>query len=83
MVTSKIIEGLQILEKYRDSDSYNIGAEHDTIYAYRTDRPVQQPDLNRMIELGWSQEDKLGEPDENGEFYAGQYNPKSSWFRFT
>lgn len=35
-MTKDIIEGLLILEKYRDDpDGYSVGAEHDVIYAPR------------------------------------------------
>lgn len=88
MKTKDIIEGLVILQKYRDSqDGFETGAEHDMLYAYPTDRPVEQPDLDRLIELRWSQEDTLDNADEDdeddGEFKASQYNPESSWYCFT
>jgi hypothetical protein len=82
MKNSAVIEGLQILEKYRDKpDGYDLGAEHDVLYAYRTDRPVEQPDLDRLIELGWFQEEvDYGDDDETGgEFAAKHYDPEESW----
>lgn len=85
MQTAKIIEGLTILEKYRDKpDGYNTGAEHDVVYAYETDKPVEQPDLSRMFELGWRQEEPLPDEsedigDDTVEFHVRRYNPRSSW----
>ena len=84
MRTTAIIEGLQILEKYRDKeDGFNCGAEHDVLYAYATDKPVESDDLNRLIELGWFQEEQHSEYQEdeetNGEFAAKHYDPEESW----
>lgn len=85
MTTKGIVEGLLLLEKYYDADTagYNTTAGYKKIIAYSTSRPVSQPDIERLIKLGWYQEDKLGEPDEDGNFHAGQYNPDSSWYCFT
>jgi len=59
MRTSAIIEGLQILEKYRDKpDGYHCSAEHDVLYVYATDRPVSAVDLDRLSELDWFQSDE-------------------------
>lgn len=81
MQTRAIIEGLTILQKYRNSqDGYDCGAEHDVLYAYATDRPVEQPDLDRLVELNWFQED-VGEDDE--QFTAALYNPDEGWACFT
>lgn len=78
MKTKDIIEGLLILEKYRDNvDGYNTGAEHDELFAYPTDRPVEQPDLDRLIELGWRQYG--ADIDEDEEFSAKHYDIEESW----
>ena len=85
MQTSAIIEGLTILEKYRDKpDGYNCGAEHDILYVYATDKPVESDDLLRLIELGWFQDDADygDDPDSDGEFAAKHYNPDLSWSCF-
>ena len=77
MQTNGIIEGLTILEKYRDDTNvYNIGAEHDIIYAYATDKPVEEKDLKRLIELGWFQEDCL---NSDGEFTLDCYSSEEGW----
>lgn len=56
MKTESIIEGLQILQPYYEkSGGYNVGAEHDTLYAYAT-QLLSDEDLYRIVELGWFQE---------------------------
>jgi len=83
MRTSAIIEGLTILEKYRDKpDGFNCGAEHDILYVYSTDRPVKPDDLNRLIELGWFQEDAVDWEKED-EFSAKHYDPEEGWACYT
>jgi hypothetical protein len=84
MQTAKIIEGMTILEKYRDKpDGWNCGAEHDVIYVYATDKPVAEPDLSRLVELGWFQTDPLDGDDEDEDFTAKRYNHESGWECFT
>ena len=81
MKTKNIIEGLTILEKYRnDPDGYNCGAEHDVIYAYTTDAPVEEKDVLRLIEIGWCQEGI--DSDEDDEFNIGMYDPEEGWYCF-
>jgi hypothetical protein len=75
MKTENLIEGLQILAKYRDKPGYDVGAEHDAIYAFATDRPVERADLERLIELDWFQEDA----EYDDEFTAEHYAPEESW----
>ncbi len=73
MKTTAIIEGLTILEKYRDrKDGANCDAEHDTIYANATDRPVDGKDLARLVELGWFQRGYE-------ESTATHYDPTAFW----
>jgi|JI8StandDraft_1071087.scaffolds.fasta_scaffold598636_1 hypothetical protein len=86
MKTPKIIEGLTILQKYRDEpDGFHTGAEHDCIYAFQTSKPLSQEDLARMIELGWFQEDTdYGDDEETGgDFAAKHYDPEESWCCYT
>lgn len=79
MKTKNIIEGLQILlPYYDDQDGYHNGAEHDVIYAYATDRPVQPADLARLIELGWFQE-RVDYQDGDVGMQVIDYNPNESW----
>lgn len=78
MITKNIIEGLIILEKYRTiPDGYNTGAEHGQIYAYSTDDPVSVDDLNRLVELGWVQQEV--ENDDDDEFTAEHYDSDEGW----
>lgn len=80
MKTTAIIEGLQILEKYRDKpDGFNCGAEHDEIHAYPTDKPLSTEDLGKMIELGWLQT----RPDYSTAFSASDYRVNEGWYCFT
>jgi hypothetical protein len=86
MTTTAIIEGLTILEKYRDeADGFNCGAEHDVVYAYATDRPVAIADLHRLVELGWLQDDANFVDDEEtgGNFATKHYAPEEAWMYFT
>ena len=81
MRTKNVIEGLKILQKYWDDETgsgYNTGAEHDTIYADATDKPVEPTDLERLIELGWFQEDAPAY-DGTEDFQAKHYDPEESW----
>lgn len=86
MKTTAIIEGLTILERYRDKpDGFNIGAGHDQLYAYSTDRPIEGNDLERLIELGWFQEEvNYGDDEETGSCFAAKhYDPDEGWCCFT
>lgn len=77
MKTASIIEGLTILEKYRDKpDGYNCSAEHDVLYAHATDRPLELADLEKMVMLGWNQ---VG----CNSFGAQDYRPDESWYCYT
>lgn len=77
MRTTNLIEGLQILQKYYDKpDGFHVGAEHDAIYAYATDRPVELEDIKKLIALDWFQENVEYEDDD---FLPEHYDPKESW----
>lgn len=79
MKLGEFIEGVHILQRYTDMP-YPLGAEHDIIYFYATERPVQEPDLSRLYELGWHQPD-VPEPDE-GAVAHGPYDPEEGWGAF-
>lgn len=86
MKTSAIIEGMTILEKYRDNpDGFNCGAEHDVIYVYATSRPVEVDDLKRLVELGWFQEavDYGDDEETGGDFAVKHYDTEESWTCYT
>lgn len=74
MTISNFVEGITILRGfYKDRDGYHIGAEHDMVYLYATDRPLTAVAFQAMKDLGWWQQES-GE-DEN-------YNPDASWGAF-
>lgn len=55
MPLDKLIEGLQIAQKYYDApDGYKTCAEHDVLYLYETDKQMSEADEARMKELGWA-----------------------------
>ncbi len=81
MKTIAIIEGLTILEKYRDEpNGFNTEIEHDMLYAYCTDEPVDDGDLNRLVELGWIQGIDF---EDEGEFLTAHYNSDEDWICYT
>ena len=58
MKNEYIIEGMTIISKYYNKDNnYNVGAEHDILYLFETDKPVSKEDLKTLIDLGWTQEE--------------------------
>lgn len=59
MVVTKIIEGLQILEKYnpKNKDGYIVRAEHDMIYAGSLYWEIPEDQKNRLEELGWGKDE--------------------------
>jgi len=77
MKTTGIIEGLTILEKYRDQpDGEECYTHHDMLHIYATDQPVESDDLERLIELGWSQHD---DPAAKEVFSAKHYSVAREW----
>lgn len=76
MTTDKIIAGINILSPYyAKPHGYNLGADHDVLYMYATERPVSEDDRRKLIELGWGQEACCVE----GEYKLEHYNPDESW----
>ena len=58
MTLSDFTKGLDILRKYYDDpDGYCLGAEHDIIYVYSTDKPVSPEDLEKLFAMNWFQPD--------------------------
>lgn len=73
MNLQRFMEGIDILKDYYDDTSgYHLGAEHDQIYLYPTDRPIVEADLQRLTDLGWFQDEVPGDLPES-------YDPESSW----
>ena len=77
MTTKDFIEGLQIFNEYFDKHSYNFGAEHDQFFVYATDRPITMVDLQRLIELDWSQS-QVEWADED-QFSIQDYDEDEGW----
>lgn len=77
MKTCDIVEGIQILAKYRNKQGWDLGAAHDVIYCFATDKPVGAEDLQRLVDLGWCQEDADYDPGEG--FKVENYDPEESW----
>lgn len=87
MTTSNIIEGLTILQKYYDNpDGYNVGADHDALYAFKTDLPVEPADLERLVQLGWIQEEIYdlykNDIETAGRFGVKHYDPHKNWVAY-
>jgi len=58
MSTKNFIEGIKILQKYmEDLENHNIYCEHDVFYFDKTDNPISNADLDKLVNLGWFQED--------------------------
>ncbi len=78
MKISECIGGLQILQSYYDNE-YNLGAEHDVLYAYATTRPLTPEDVQKMADLNWHQP----EASVDGEWLPEHYDPEESWASYT
>ena len=80
MVLDNFIKGLNILRPYFDKydGGYNLGAEHDIIYIYPTDRPLSLSDIKSLKELDWFQENI---DSDNTEEVA--YDPLEGWCVYT
>jgi hypothetical protein len=71
-------DGLAIIRAfYDDQDGYHIGAEHDQIYLYATDVPMDAAAIAKLQEIGWFQDE--AENDADGKPI---YDPSSSWSVF-
>lgn len=78
MTTKDFIEGLTILRQhYKDADGYQLGAEHDIIYAYATDMPLTPEEVAMMFGFNWHQPN-VDEDDEGKQIY----NPEEDWGAF-
>ena len=84
METTKIIEGLQLLRPFYDT-KYTTGAEHDVLYAYATARPLPPELVQKMVDLGWFQEEAYENEEVDGgeDFKAEHYNPECGWAAYT
>lgn len=81
MDTNKLIQGIQLLDKYRQNPgAANVGAEHDVIFAYCTTTPLSEVDIQAMIFLGWHQEHD--ERDYNEDMTIADYRHDESWHAY-
>lgn len=72
MRTIHIIAGITTLAHYRDkTDGRDLGAEHDQIFAFATDKPLSDADVEKMRKLGWFQP--------NVEGNDAVYDPTECW----
>jgi hypothetical protein len=80
MTINNFLEGVQLLRPfYDDPDGYILGAEHDIIYVYATDKKVSSTDtLARLFELGFFQPEVSIEDDPT----VADYDPAEGWAAF-
>jgi hypothetical protein len=78
MKLHELAQAITILAPYYDDPTtYHVGAEHDVIYLYATDRALTPADVIRMLDLGWFQETGANEDEPDA------YNPSEGWQHFT
>ncbi len=53
MTNGNFAEGINIIAKYVDDDSYDISAEHDQIWFGEYDAVDNEDDKETLLELGW------------------------------
>jgi len=77
----KFIAGLLILGKYYNKpDGYHLGAEHDIIYVYTTDRPIDnEDDLKQLYLLGFHQDEVKAAYNLPVDQKYTTYDPKEGW----
>lgn len=78
MRINNFVDGLAIIRTGYDSpDGYVLGAEHDIIYVYATDKPLFIEDVEKLFALGWFQPD-VDTGDETRP-KVESYNPAEGW----
>ena len=80
MTLTEIVEGLLILKPYYNKE-YVVGAEHDEIFTYPTDRPLPEDDVKKLEALGWFQP-KSESHYQGSEWTAADYKPNAGWKAF-
>lgn len=79
MKLSNFVDGLNILRPYyNDPDGYHLGAEHDEVHVYATDKPLSSEDVKKLLALGWFQPEGGA-----GEDTPDAYDPQGGWQAFT
>lgn len=78
MKLNNLITGLQILQThYKNPNERHTGAEHDIIYAYKTDTELSMEEVKQLVDLGWFQDEV--DVEEDNEFQAKHYDPSCPW----
>lgn len=78
MNLSEILGGIETLRPfYEKPDGFHVGAEHDVVYLYATDKPLTPEAVAKMVEFGWFQEGAEYDPRDG--FKAENYDPSESW----
>jgi hypothetical protein len=76
MKTKDLLAGIAILAPFqKNPDGYWLGAEHDVLYAYATERPLPPEEVEKLAALGWTQEGAV----RDGEWKPAYYDPSESW----
>lgn len=78
MDVKNFLEGMHTLRPYyTHPDGYNMGAEHDIIYMYATNKPLTESDVQKMFALGWFQPECIVDGDH------GPYSFEDGWAAHT
>ena len=73
----EFLAGIAILSPhYVTPNGYNLGADHDVIYAYSTDTPLSEEEVKQMKGLGWIQEDVGSDEDDEDNV---PYDSEEGW----
>jgi hypothetical protein len=83
MTNKKIIEGLQILDKYyreeSNKDCCKLNAYKNELRFDPTDIKIESEDLKELIKLGWGQKKLGSEMRETLNYQIQDYDPKLGW----
>jgi hypothetical protein len=83
MKLSDALIGIQTLQPFYDKpNGHHLGAEHDQIYLYPTNRPLTPEAEATMREAGWFQPDARPVEDADNSNTA-PYDPGEGWSAFT
>lgn len=75
-MSKNFIEGLNILQKYmKDDEKQNLYCHRDVFYFNKTDNRISNTDLDKLVNLGWFQEDAEYEDD----YTIFSYEPSCGW----
>lgn len=66
---------------YEKPDGYHLNAEHDQIWLAATDKMMDAPDVQKMLEAGWHQEHDGR--DYGKDMTVADYRSDESWTCYT